>query len=73
MMKKQCMDVANPEEEKEIEKESCINDCSDNGACENGKCKCNQGFVGADCSRSKSFDFQSSGNLFFYSETYSGI
>ncbi|XP_034410202.1 tenascin [Cyclopterus lumpus] len=30
---------------------SCQNDCSGNGECEKGKCICQQGFVGLDCSK----------------------
>ncbi|XP_029958668.1 tenascin [Salarias fasciatus] len=30
---------------------NCPNDCSGNGECEKGKCVCQQGFMGADCSK----------------------
>ncbi|XP_069551604.1 tenascin-like [Brachyistius frenatus] len=31
--------------------ENCPNDCSGNGECEKGKCVCQQGFVGPDCTQ----------------------
>ncbi|XP_064621126.1 uncharacterized protein LOC135484027 [Lineus longissimus] len=31
----------------------CLNDCSDNGVCENGVCVCNSGFYGSGCSLTK--------------------
>lgn len=30
---------------------NCPNDCSDNGECQKGKCICQQGFTGQDCSK----------------------
>ncbi|KAM9310021.1 uncharacterized protein tnxba [Pholidichthys leucotaenia] len=30
---------------------NCPNDCSDNGECERGKCLCQEGFTGPDCSK----------------------
>ncbi|XP_020793150.2 tenascin [Boleophthalmus pectinirostris] len=30
---------------------SCANDCSGNGKCDRGKCICQQGFTGSDCSK----------------------
>ncbi len=44
--------------------ELCPNDCSGNGVCENGTCKCNQNFDGSDCSFGESKSQQ-------ISETYS--
>ena len=50
-MKTKCLDEANDEEKEEITGETCPNDCNGNGKCNNGKCECNPGFSGYDCSK----------------------
>merc|ERR1712072_1382970 len=49
-MKTICLDVANDDEEKKINGETCPNDCNGNGKCIKGVCKCNAGFKAFDCS-----------------------
>ena len=49
-MKTICLDVATDDEEKEINGETCPNDCNGNGECIKGVCKCNTGFTAFDCS-----------------------
>ena len=34
-----------------IVKQFCLNDCAGAGKCEHGRCKCDEGFFGADCSQ----------------------
>merc|ERR1712072_366043 len=48
-MKTICLDVANDDEEKKINGETCPNDCNGNGKCIKGVCKCNAGFKAFDC------------------------
>ena len=50
-MKTKCLDEANDEEKKQITEKTCPNDCGGNGKCNNGKCECNPGFSGYDCSK----------------------
>ena len=38
-------------EKKQISEKTCPNDCGGNGKCNNGKCECNPGFSGYDCSK----------------------
>lgn len=49
-MKTTCLDVADDEEEKKINGETCPDDCNNNGECVKGVCHCNAGFKGYDCS-----------------------
>merc|ERR1712212_759663 len=49
-MKTKCLDEASEEQKKEITGKTCPNDCNGNGKCTNGKCQCNKGFGGFDCS-----------------------
>lgn len=45
----------------------CPNDCSKNGKCENGKCKCNEGYSSDDCSvYQREFSFGSTLRLSAY-------
>jgi hypothetical protein len=48
-MKTLCLDEANDDEEKEINGETCPNDCNGKGDCKKGKCVCKAGFSGFDC------------------------
>ncbi|KAK3102225.1 hypothetical protein FSP39_009739 [Pinctada imbricata] len=41
---------SNPALVGEVFNNTCLNDCSGQGQCENGYCKCNPGFAGTDCS-----------------------
>ena len=50
-MKTKCLDEANEKEKEKINGETCPNDCSGNGKCNKGKCTCNKGFSGFDCSK----------------------
>merc|ERR1712072_1545134 len=49
-MKTICLDVANDDEEKKINGETCPNDCNGNGRCVKGVCICNPNFGAFDCS-----------------------
>ena len=63
-MKTKCLDEASEEEKKKITEKTCPNDCNGNGRCIKGKCKCNAGFVGYDCSQERKFLFHCSHIIF---------